>query len=199
VAQVMIQEAIQEITYEDFDQIGKLDLEELDIKWKMAMLSVRINRFEKKAGTKMKFNNNDAARFDKKKVKCYKCSEFGHFARECTGKQLDSKARYSSFKLKELDKSEEPKALLSIDSMLNWSDHKGEYVEIGAAQVYGMIAGVEEDATGNATGNATGDVVILLMMFLMMLLNLPSWVSLLRYNLQAIIFNTFVGLTIITN
>ncbi|GKG03516.1 hypothetical protein Tco_0311152, partial [Tanacetum coccineum] len=29
--------------------IGKMDLEELNIKWQMAMLSVRINRFEKKA------------------------------------------------------------------------------------------------------------------------------------------------------
>ncbi|GJV56175.1 retrovirus-related pol polyprotein from transposon TNT 1-94 [Tanacetum coccineum] len=148
----------QQITYEDFDQIGKLDLEELDIKWQMAMLSVRINRFEKKAGRKMKFNNKDAARFDKKKVKCYKCSELGHFARECTGKQLDSKARYSAFKLKELDKSEEPKALLSVDSMLNWSDHEGEDVENGAAQVYGMIAGAEDDAAGSATSDATGDV-----------------------------------------
>ncbi|GJS50411.1 ribonuclease H-like domain-containing protein [Tanacetum coccineum] len=148
----------QQITYEDFDQIEKLDLEELDIKWQMAMLSVRINRFEKKAGRKIKFNNKDAARFDKKKVKCYKWSELGHFARECTGKQLDSKARYSSFKLKELDKTEEPKALLSVDSMLNWSDHEGEDVENGAAQVYGMIAGAEEDATGNATGDVTDDV-----------------------------------------
>ncbi|GJY51022.1 hypothetical protein Tco_0441869 [Tanacetum coccineum] len=34
----------QQITYEDFDQIGKLDLEELDIKWQMAMLSIRMNR-----------------------------------------------------------------------------------------------------------------------------------------------------------
>ncbi|GJY83159.1 ribonuclease H-like domain-containing protein [Tanacetum coccineum] len=145
----------QQITYEDFDQIGKLDLEELDIKWQMAMLSVRINRFEKKAGRKMKFNNRDAARFDKKKVKCYKCSELGHFARECTGKQLDSKARYSAFKLKELDKSEEPKALLSVDSMLNWSDHEGEDEEKGAAQVYGMIDGDDDDAAGDASGDVS--------------------------------------------
>ncbi|GJU46761.1 putative ribonuclease H-like domain-containing protein [Tanacetum coccineum] len=145
----------QQITYEDFDQIGKLDLEELDIKWQMAMLSVRINRFEKKAGRKMKFNNRDAARFDKKKVKCYKCSELGHFARECTGKQLDSKARYSAFKLKELDKSEEPKALLSVDSMLNWSDHEGEDEEKGVAQVYGMIAGDDDDTAGDTSGDVS--------------------------------------------
>ncbi|GKG48628.1 hypothetical protein Tco_0512775, partial [Tanacetum coccineum] len=73
-------------------------------------------------------------------------------------KQLDSKARYSSFKLKELDNSEEPKALLSVDSMLNWSDHKGEDMENCAAQVYGMIAGAVEDAAGGATSDATGDV-----------------------------------------
>ncbi|GKF21861.1 putative ribonuclease H-like domain-containing protein [Tanacetum coccineum] len=109
----------------------------------------------------MKFNNKDAARFDKKKVKCNKCnkcSELGHFARECKGKQLDSKARYSSFKLKELDKTEEPKALLSVDSMLNWLDHEGEDVVNGAAQVYGMIAGAEENATSNATGDVANDV-----------------------------------------
>ncbi|GKE75572.1 hypothetical protein Tco_1537613 [Tanacetum coccineum] len=76
----------------------------------------------------MKFNNKDATRFDKKKVK-----------------------------LKELDKTEELKALLSVDSRLNWSDHEGEDVVNGVAQVYGMIAGAEEDATGNDTGNATGD------------------------------------------
>ncbi|GJV39520.1 hypothetical protein Tco_1417960 [Tanacetum coccineum] len=60
---------------------------------------------------------------------------------------------YSAFKLKELDKSEEPKALLSVDSMLNWSDHKGEDEEKGVAQVYGMIAGDDDDAAGDASGD----------------------------------------------
>ncbi|GKA29383.1 putative ribonuclease H-like domain-containing protein [Tanacetum coccineum] len=69
----------------------------------------------------------------RKKDKCYIVSAVGHFSRECTGKQLDSKVMYSAFKLKELDKSEEPKALLSVDSMLNWSDHEGEDEEKGAA------------------------------------------------------------------
>nr|GEZ78954.1 hypothetical protein [Tanacetum cinerariifolium] len=44
---------------EDVDQ---MDMEELDIKWKMAMLSLRINKFQKKAGRKINFNNEDSAR-----------------------------------------------------------------------------------------------------------------------------------------
>ncbi|GKC51333.1 ribonuclease H-like domain-containing protein [Tanacetum coccineum] len=153
----------QHITYEDFDQIGKMDLEELDIKWQMAMLSVRINRFEKKAGRKFKFNNKDSARFDKSKVKCYQCSELGHFARECSGKKVDSKIRYSQFKIKEMDKSEEPKALVSVDSMLNWSDHESEELEKGASEVYGMIAGYGDDTiipTGDAADVGADSVFV---------------------------------------
>ncbi|GKG29958.1 putative ribonuclease H-like domain-containing protein, partial [Tanacetum coccineum] len=108
----------------------------------------------KKAGRKFKFNNKDSARFDKSKVKCYQCLELGHFARECSGKKVDSKTRYSQFKIKELDKSEEPKALVSVDSMLNWSDHESEEMEKGASEVYGMIAGYGDDTiipTGDAT------------------------------------------------
>ncbi|GJU66657.1 putative ribonuclease H-like domain-containing protein [Tanacetum coccineum] len=97
-------------------------------------------------------------RFDKKKVKCYKCSELVTmlgFDMKTVG---FLKQGTSSFKLKELDKTEEPKALLSVDSMLNWSDHECEDVESGATQVYGMIAGAEEDAADSATGNDTGVV-----------------------------------------
>ncbi|GJY00889.1 putative ribonuclease H-like domain-containing protein, partial [Tanacetum coccineum] len=43
----------QQLAYEDFDQIEKLDLEEMDLKWQMAMLSVRVHKFEQKAGRKI--------------------------------------------------------------------------------------------------------------------------------------------------
>ncbi|GJS80384.1 hypothetical protein Tco_0730265 [Tanacetum coccineum] len=49
----------------------------------------------------------------------------GHFARECNVKTVDDKARYSAFKVTEV-KTDEPKALVSVDSMVNWSDHAAE-------------------------------------------------------------------------
>nr|GEW81088.1 ribonuclease H-like domain-containing protein [Tanacetum cinerariifolium] len=35
----------QQLAYEDFEQGDQLEMEELDIKWQMAMLSLRINKF----------------------------------------------------------------------------------------------------------------------------------------------------------
>ncbi|GJW21788.1 hypothetical protein Tco_0032410 [Tanacetum coccineum] len=68
-------------------------------------------------------------------------AEGNAFLRIKQRKKVDSKTRYSTFKIKELDKSEEPKALVSVDSMLNWSDHESEDMEKGASEVYGMITG----------------------------------------------------------
>nr|GEY84100.1 xylulose kinase-1 [Tanacetum cinerariifolium] len=55
----------------DNDDVDQLEMEDLDIKWQMAMLSLRINKFQKKAGRKINFNNKDSARFDRRKARCY--------------------------------------------------------------------------------------------------------------------------------
>nr|GEW42461.1 ribonuclease H-like domain-containing protein [Tanacetum cinerariifolium] len=58
----------QQLAYEDFEQIEKLDLEEMDLKWQMAMLSVRVHKFEQKARRKINFDKKESARFNKKKT-----------------------------------------------------------------------------------------------------------------------------------
>nr|GFA17181.1 ribonuclease H-like domain-containing protein [Tanacetum cinerariifolium] len=46
-------------------------MEELDIKWKMAMLSLRINKFQKMAGRKINFNNKHSARSENRRAESY--------------------------------------------------------------------------------------------------------------------------------
>nr|GEY98927.1 hypothetical protein [Tanacetum cinerariifolium] len=130
----------QQLAYEDFEQIEKLDLEKIDLKWKMAMLSVRVHKFEQKAGRKIDFDKKESARFNKKKVRCYKCQQRGHFARECRAKGGNDKHIYSSFKIKEIGKKEEDtKALITIDTLVDWTDHDGLIGQIMMVRVMELL------------------------------------------------------------
>ncbi|KAI3693048.1 hypothetical protein L6452_32876 [Arctium lappa] len=69
---------------DDLEQLHPDDLEEMDIKWQMAMLSMRVKKFIKRTGrNNFSQRREDGAGFDKTKVECYKCHMKGHFAREC--------------------------------------------------------------------------------------------------------------------
>nr|GEV35020.1 hypothetical protein [Tanacetum cinerariifolium] len=68
---------------EDLKQIDPDDLEEMDLKCQMAMLTMRARRFFKKTRRNLGANGTDAIGFDMSKVECYNCHRRGHFAREC--------------------------------------------------------------------------------------------------------------------
>nr|GEY16849.1 ribonuclease H-like domain-containing protein [Tanacetum cinerariifolium] len=68
---------------EDLKQIDADDLEEMDLKWQITMLTIRAWRFLQRTGRNLGANGTATIRFDMSKVKCYSCYKRGHFAREC--------------------------------------------------------------------------------------------------------------------
>ncbi|GJS73388.1 putative ribonuclease H-like domain-containing protein [Tanacetum coccineum] len=71
------------IDNKDLQKIDADDLEEMDLKWQMAMPTMRARRFLNKTGRKISANGSKTIEFNKSKVECYNCHKKGHFAREC--------------------------------------------------------------------------------------------------------------------
>ncbi|GKA73385.1 hypothetical protein Tco_0779687 [Tanacetum coccineum] len=64
-----------QIKYEDITQIDDDDIEEMDIKWNLALLSMRADRLWKKTGKKITIQGSDVAGFDKSKDWSYMAEE----------------------------------------------------------------------------------------------------------------------------
>nr|GFA09245.1 hypothetical protein [Tanacetum cinerariifolium] len=59
-----------QLVHEDLEQIYEDDLEEMDLKWQLTLLSIRAKRFFQKTGKKITINGSDIAGYDKSKVEC---------------------------------------------------------------------------------------------------------------------------------
>ncbi|GKB27526.1 ribonuclease H-like domain-containing protein [Tanacetum coccineum] len=71
-----------QLTRDDIEQIDPDDLEEIDLQWEMAMLTIRARRFIQMTGRKLDVNGQ-RVRFYRTKVECYNCHKNSHFTREC--------------------------------------------------------------------------------------------------------------------
>ncbi|GJT31604.1 hypothetical protein Tco_0922023 [Tanacetum coccineum] len=83
---------------QDLQQIHHDDIEEMDLRWQMAMLTMRARRFLKNTRRKLTFNGNETIGFDNSKVKYYNWHKRGHFARDCRApRNQDNRNRKISF------------------------------------------------------------------------------------------------------
>ncbi|GJW64392.1 ribonuclease H-like domain-containing protein [Tanacetum coccineum] len=110
---------------EDLQHIDTDDLEEMDLKWQMAMLTMRAERFLNKTGRKISANGSKTIGFNKSKVECYTCHKRGHFARECRAPREN---RNIELVRKNVTvETAETKALVAQDGLgYDWSDQAEE-------------------------------------------------------------------------
>nr|GEW41237.1 ribonuclease H-like domain, reverse transcriptase, RNA-dependent DNA polymerase [Tanacetum cinerariifolium] len=106
-----------QLVHEDLKQIHEDDLEEMDLKWQLALLSMRAHRFFQKTGKKITINGSDIAGFDKSKVECYNFHKIGNFSKECR-QPINQDSSKRTMNVEETP----PKAMVAIDGVgFDWS------------------------------------------------------------------------------
>ncbi|GJW55083.1 ribonuclease H-like domain-containing protein [Tanacetum coccineum] len=141
------QQASMPTTHDDEDllQIDEDAMEEIDIRWQVAMITARIRKFMRKTGRPIDLKPKNGITFDKSKIECFNCQKLGHFARECRfAKYQENRANGRQEKKIVAIEDSNSKALVATDNNedIDWTK------EFDAEPVtYAMMAltGVEQD------------------------------------------------------
>ncbi|GKB41458.1 ribonuclease H-like domain-containing protein [Tanacetum coccineum] len=140
---------------EDLKQIHPDDLEEMDLRLQMAMLTMRARIFLKNTGRKFTVNGTETIRFDKSNVEFYNCHKRGHFARECSALRNQETRNRENIRRVVPVETTTSNALVSCDgSGYDWSDQAEEGPTNFALMAYSSTSSnskVSTDSNGSSS------------------------------------------------
>ncbi|GJW77863.1 ribonuclease H-like domain-containing protein [Tanacetum coccineum] len=147
----------------DLQQINPDDLEEMDLRWEIAMLTMRARRFLKNTRRKLTVNGNETIGFDKSKVECYNCHKRGHFTRECSAPRNQENRNRENTRRVMLVETTTSNALMSCDGVgYDWSDQAEEGPTNFALMAYSSTSSNSEVSTdSNCSSSCLENVKIL--------------------------------------
>ncbi|GJW99568.1 ribonuclease H-like domain-containing protein [Tanacetum coccineum] len=157
-AKSFLQPNSPQLNNEDLQQINPDDLKEMDLRWQMAMLTMRARRFLKNTRKKLTMNGTETIRFHKSKVECYNCHKKGHFARECTApRNQENKNRENTRRVVPVETTTS-NALISYDGLgdYDWNDQAEEGPTNFALMAYSSIILTLRTSKINAITYKTG-------------------------------------------
>nr|GFC39437.1 ribonuclease H-like domain-containing protein [Tanacetum cinerariifolium] len=112
-----------QLDHEDIEHVDEFDLEEMDLKWQVAMISTRLKKFYKKTGQKLHFDAKEPVGFNKSKVDKWRdAGNTGYKARD-NGKRPA--------------KQDEHKAMVTVDGEgVDWTSHAEDETKDYALMAY---------------------------------------------------------------
>ncbi|GKA63403.1 ribonuclease H-like domain-containing protein [Tanacetum coccineum] len=136
---------------------------EMDLRWQMAMLTMRAKRFLKNTRRKFFVNGTETIGFDKSKVECYNCHKRGHFARECRAPRNQENKNMENTRRVVPVETTTSNALVSCDgSGYDWSDQAEEGPTNFALMAYSSTSSNSEVSTdSNCSSSCLENVKIL--------------------------------------